>query len=148
MLFKIISTCRNGDGYTYCRTEPVHPNANVVGLQALHRVVMENKLGRLLTPDEIVHHKDENKRNNHPDNLQVMTRAQHARHHAVPAKKITIACSGCGSPILIREKDYRFKIKYNKYGIHCTRSCAARTTGNLDRSKRWAASDSNREPIA
>lgn len=36
-----------------------------------HRVVMENKLGRPLRPKEIVHHKDKNRSNNHPDNLEV-----------------------------------------------------------------------------
>jgi len=46
-----------------------------------HRRVMEAKLGRPLTYDDIVHHKDEDKRNNHPDNLELMTRAQHIKHH-------------------------------------------------------------------
>jgi len=46
-----------------------------------HRRVMEEKLGRKLLSSEIVHHKDENKRNNHPDNLELMTRAEHIRHH-------------------------------------------------------------------
>jgi len=47
-----------------------------------HRVVMEAKLGRPLLSEEIVHHIDHNKKNNHPDNLMVMTRSEHARHHA------------------------------------------------------------------
>lgn len=42
---------------------------------------MEQKLGRQLSSDEIVHHEDENKKNNHPDNLELMTRAEHIRHH-------------------------------------------------------------------
>lgn len=29
----------------------------------------------------VVHHKDEDKLNNHPDNLEIMTRAQHMAHH-------------------------------------------------------------------
>lgn len=46
-----------------------------------HRIVMEKKIGRKLTSEEIVHHKDENKLNNHPDNLEIMTRAEHIKHH-------------------------------------------------------------------
>lgn len=47
-----------------------------------HRVVAEQKLGRPLLPGETVHHRDENKRNNAPDNLEVMaTRADHTRLH-------------------------------------------------------------------
>lgn len=46
-----------------------------------HRVVAERKLGRELLPGEIVHHIDGNVRNNAPDNLRVMTQADHIREH-------------------------------------------------------------------
>lgn len=46
-----------------------------------HRVVMENKVGRKLTKDEIVHHIDHNKHNNNIENLQLVTRAEHAKIH-------------------------------------------------------------------
>ena len=46
-----------------------------------HRVVAEQMIGRALLPGEIVHHKDGNKKNNHPSNLQVMTASEHAKHH-------------------------------------------------------------------
>lgn len=46
-----------------------------------HRVVAEKKLGRRLRKGEIVHHKNANIRDNHPDNLEVMTQATHMRLH-------------------------------------------------------------------
>jgi hypothetical protein len=46
-----------------------------------HRLVMEEILGRPLLDEEVVHHKDEDKLNNHPDNLEVMTRSEHTTHH-------------------------------------------------------------------
>ncbi len=45
----------------------------------LHRVVAEIKLCRTLQPGEVVHHKDENKRNPGPENLEVFTsQSKHA----------------------------------------------------------------------
>jgi len=46
-----------------------------------HRRVMEEMLGRPLRTDEHVHHKDGDTLNNSPDNLEVMSRSEHARLH-------------------------------------------------------------------
>lgn len=49
----------------------------------VHRYEMEKEIGRRLLPSELVHHKDENKHNNDPSNLEITTRSNHARiHHA------------------------------------------------------------------
>jgi YHS domain-containing protein len=47
-----------------------------------HVVVAEEILGRKLRADEVVHHIDENIRNNEPSNLAVMTRSDHSRLRA------------------------------------------------------------------
>lgn len=52
-----------------------------IGLRHAHRVVVEQKLKRQLRSDEIVHHRDENKKNYNISNLQLTTRADHARYH-------------------------------------------------------------------
>lgn len=63
-----------GEGKTYTKTYQRHT----------HRIVAEQKLGRPLRPGEIVHHKDENILNNHPDNIEIFaSQAEHARHHAL-----------------------------------------------------------------
>jgi hypothetical protein len=46
-----------------------------------HRHVMEVVLSRPLTREEVVHHKDRNKLNNVPDNLEVLTQTVHMGKH-------------------------------------------------------------------
>jgi hypothetical protein len=47
-----------------------------------HRHVMEQELSRKLSTEEHVHHKDEDKLNNTPVNLQVMSKPEHQSYHA------------------------------------------------------------------
>lgn len=46
-----------------------------------HVVIMEESIGRRLRKHEVVHHKDRNRSNNSPENLQLMTRSSHMRLH-------------------------------------------------------------------
>ncbi len=46
-----------------------------------HDVIVEQRIGRRLRPDEIVHHRDECRSNNDPSNLELMTRGEHSRLH-------------------------------------------------------------------
>lgn len=93
-LFKIIpgSIQRGSRGsYFYCHTEPVHPNAEHLKDRQprvyLHKVLMENKLGRLLKSGEDVDHKDGNPENNSISNLVLRTHADHAKHHSTHPDK-------------------------------------------------------------
>ena len=47
-----------------------------------YTIAAEDKIGRRLKDGEIVHHIDGNSLNCNPDNLQVMTQAEHAKLHA------------------------------------------------------------------
>lgn len=46
------------------------------------RLVMEKIIGRKLEPDEDIHHKDGDRRNNSPNNLQLITHRRHSLFHA------------------------------------------------------------------
>ena len=46
-----------------------------------HRWKMEQKLGRKLRPDEVVHHRNGDRADNRLRNLQLMTDSEHKSHH-------------------------------------------------------------------
>lgn len=67
-----------GEGRTYRKLNGRHE----------HRVIAEQKIGRPLAVGEVVHHIDGDHLNNHPDNLEVMTQAEHMRRHGLGIKGV------------------------------------------------------------
>jgi len=77
-----------GSGYMVCQTDPIHPKSiklkdHKCRYIYVHRVVMENKLGRPLSDEEFeqVDHKDKDKSNNSPSNLELNLRGPHQKSH-------------------------------------------------------------------
>lgn len=70
-----------------------------------HRLVVERLLGRPLRPDEEVHHRNEDKLDNRPENLRVVSPSRHVQIHweqgsyAARVERQTkpeATCSRCG----------------------------------------------------
>jgi len=71
---------KNAGGY-FLKYAPDHPFVNRYGYIPFHRLVLEEKIGRYLSPDEIAHHIDFDKSNNAPDNLTPMALGEHLHYH-------------------------------------------------------------------
>jgi len=79
-------------GYRYIKAYE-HPNKNSGEYMAEHRLVMEKKLGRYLTSNEEVHHRNQNKLDNRINNLEVVLKKAHFG---------TIICPHCTKEIKIK----------------------------------------------
>ena len=70
---------RNGYKMLYI---PEHHRADSTGCVYEHIVVAEQKLGRELKNEEVVHHIDENRSNNAPENLMIFANtSEHSAYH-------------------------------------------------------------------
>jgi len=72
---------KDGKGYVLIY-KPKHPYATKKHYIMEHRLVMEKKLGRYLTKDEIVHHKNGIKDDNHIENLRLKNIKTHKTDYA------------------------------------------------------------------
>ncbi len=71
------------DGRYWMRHVPSHPAANPLGYVLEHRLVMEAHLGRYLTAEEVVHHRNGDPGDNRLANLELLSsQAEHVRLHA------------------------------------------------------------------
>ena len=77
---------RRKDGYISIYL-PTHPNCNKEGYVMKHHLVMEKEIGRLIMPNEVVHHKNHIRDDNRIENLELMTHSEHARLHMIERQK-------------------------------------------------------------
>lgn len=99
---------------------PNHHRSRGNGYVFLHIVIAEAKIGRRLIDGEQVHHIDENKQNNDPENLDVISIGAHTKLHSSTKKKGEyLFCGHCGVKYYVKPSMV-IKSKY------CNRSCKAK----------------------
>lgn len=122
-MFEIKKEIKKGD-YLYALV-PEHPRATKNGYVLLHRVIIENSLGRLLKNNEVVHHKDENKKNNDISNLEILDWKDHCKLHAKVGRATKIlSCYLCN-------KEFEREVRNIKGKGFCSRSCNAKWNRNF-----------------
>ena len=121
-MWKIEKIVRKGD-YDYAVVQN-HPAASVYGYVLYHRVIVEIHLGRLLNSNEVVHHINENKRDNRIENLKVMLVGEHERLHGLEQGKTMadLICPSCNKTFTIPYNKTHVKKKQGSYTT-CSKSC-------------------------
>lgn len=100
-----------------------------------HRYVMEVALGRVLTTDEHVHHKDGNKHNNDIGNLELLTASEHAKHHGSDkqAAVVVLQCDNCGVHFTRTLRVVKTRQAAGITKQYCGKSCSISHTARLRR---------------
>ena len=98
-----------------------------------HQLVWWRHTGELAGDDFDVHHKNEDKRDNRPENLERLPHAEHTRHHNLqtPPQMVSLVCRRCERPFMLGARRHRQLVKLGQEGFYCGRTCgryAARKT--------------------
>lgn len=105
-------------GYVY-REDRDSPYASKSGRLYQHHYVMCEHIGRPLRDDECVHHKDRNRANNVLSNLQLMTKAEHVKLHAIEDRGYTVETRKCKADCCGKE----FVCSVKSKQLFCGKDC-------------------------
>ena len=126
-MWKIQKIVSKGD-YNYA-VVPEHPNRTKNNYVLEHRIVIENHLGRLLNSNEVVHHKNGNKKDNRIENLVILSDEEHAKLHGkeIGHRMVKLKCPWCHKQFSLR-RNKSFLVKRSKYNCTC---CSNECRGKL-----------------
>lgn len=114
---------KNAAGYILVKAPSGHPNARKDGYMLEHRLIASERKGESLSESEIVHHKNEVKDDNRPENLEITEKPLHTSFHVKGPKnhnfvvKTPKECLRCGAKFIGTYGNHT----RNKY---CSRKCA------------------------
>jgi hypothetical protein len=124
----------DANGYWIVKRPANHPSKRKDGYILLHRLVMENHLGRYLLPTEQVHHINEIKKDFRIENLKLCaSNAEHRKLHTYT--KYGLCKCGCGEILLGKKSKY--SVPQYSEGHWKARIYTHPTKGNVISRQRW-----------
>jgi len=95
-----------------------------------HTLVWWQNTRKLPRENEILHHKNKDKRDNKFKNLKLFSREDHDKYHGAESIKyyrIKCICPQCVNIFIVKGNSYRNRLKNNVMGkIFCSRKCATK----------------------
>lgn len=104
------------------------PNKTKRKYVADHHVIYWKHYGIAPKKGEVIHHINNNGRDNNIKNLLLLSAKDHNILHSKERKKdkVKIKCIGCKKICFISHKNYRNNKKRNKYGFFCNLKCSGK----------------------
>jgi len=89
-----------------------------------HHLEWWRQTGRLVPPGSLIHHKNENPRDNRFENLELKSWGEHSSEHTRSRGSIVVVeCGWCGAEIVLATYRHRERIKNSSSGLlFCSRS--------------------------
>ena len=96
------------------------------------KVVLEIKLGRRLSSEETCDHVDEDRTNDAPDNLQLLSRPANAKKSALRRVQEEVSCVLCGCKFIPTSNQVNARA-LTRSGPFCSKVCAGKSGSALTR---------------
>lgn len=86
-----------------------------------HHLVWWKNKGQLVPKGFVLHHKNEDKRDNRLRNLELKARSDHAKDHARPKTMVDLVCAWCGTGFQREARVARWKQRKGQEHFFCCR---------------------------
>jgi hypothetical protein len=90
-----------------------------------HHVVYWQYHGVVPGPNQVIHHKNGEHRDNRIRNLELTTRQNHSARHATYAETVQLKCARCGRKFELSKRTVRSRRKSGYKRFFCNRACYA-----------------------
>lgn len=107
-----------------------HPNRTKNNYVLYHRLIIENLLGRILNSNEVVHHRNGNKKDNRVENLELFINSEHSKLHNTSGNKMLLLCCPNCKIIFERRRNQTHLIKGGIY-TSCSKRCRGQFTRKI-----------------